>query len=164
MAVESNVVLVPLDSTSAHSQAVLAYCLDNLIAPTDKVVVLHVAQHSLESSVDDTYEQSELQEIAEKLKAMATTILKTRSIANSVSVSVAYGEPRGVIMIEANELSPRLIVMGSHGKGARPCLGSVTSHVLHRAECPVMIVPNQFATQAATTKRTGATYEINVEA
>jgi nucleotide-binding universal stress UspA family protein len=43
----------------------------------------------------------------------------------------------------AEKLDIDLIVMGSHGRGAlhRALLGSVSEGVLHKATCPVMIIP-----------------------
>jgi nucleotide-binding universal stress UspA family protein len=48
------------------------------------------------------------------------------------------------ILHEAARLGAELIVLGSHGHGAlrRALLGSVSEGVLHRAACPVLIVPS----------------------
>ena len=47
------------------------------------------------------------------------------------------------ILAEAETCGAELIVMGSHGHGAlyELLVGSVTSGVLHRAKCPVLVVP-----------------------
>jgi nucleotide-binding universal stress UspA family protein len=49
----------------------------------------------------------------------------------------------------ARERSPRLIVVGAHGWGrlGRLLHGSVSTHVLHHAPCPVLVVLGEDATQ-----------------
>jgi nucleotide-binding universal stress UspA family protein len=47
-----------------------------------------------------------------------------------------------VICERAEELSVDVVVVGSRGRGAirRALLGSVSSHVVHNAPCPVLVV------------------------
>ncbi|MBW2274656.1 MAG: universal stress protein, partial [Deltaproteobacteria bacterium] len=49
------------------------------------------------------------------------------------------------ILAEAKRLAADMIVMGSHGHGAlyRALLGSVSEGVLHKATCPLTIVPGR---------------------
>ena len=53
------------------------------------------------------------------------------------------------ILSEAKRLGADMIVMGSHGHGAlhRALLGSVSEGVLHKATCPLTIVPGRAAAQ-----------------
>jgi nucleotide-binding universal stress UspA family protein len=53
------------------------------------------------------------------------------------------GSPHLEILKRAEEMNANLIVMGTHGHGgiAHAVLGSVTERVLHRARCPVLVVP-----------------------
>jgi universal stress protein A len=53
------------------------------------------------------------------------------------------GAPHAEIVRRAQEIGADLIVMGTHGHGglAHAVLGSVTERVLHRARCPVLVVP-----------------------
>ncbi|MCO1602356.1 MULTISPECIES: universal stress protein [Desulfosporosinus] len=52
------------------------------------------------------------------------------------------GYPATMILEEVEKEGIDLVVMGSHGYGpiTGSLLGSVSQHVLHRAECPVLIV------------------------
>jgi len=55
----------------------------------------------------------------------------------------AEGTPHAEIVRRAQDLGVDLIVMGTHGHGglSHAVLGSVTERVLHRAHCPVLVVP-----------------------
>ena len=55
---------------------------------------------------------------------------------------VETGEPGLAIVAAAEELGVDAIVIGSRGRGAikRALLGSVSTHVIHNAPCPVVVV------------------------
>ena len=59
-----------------------------------------------------------------------------------ISTEIIQGSPREVIVDEAEKWNADLIVMGSRGLGAwnRLLLGSVSSGVVHHANCSVEIV------------------------
>ena len=52
------------------------------------------------------------------------------------------GIPVDEICIAAETYKPRFLVVGSHGWGVvkRAVFGSVSTGVLHRAKCPVLVV------------------------
>jgi len=54
---------------------------------------------------------------------------------------VETGEPGLAIVAAAEEIGADVIVIGSRGRGAikRALLGSVSSHVVHNASCPVVV-------------------------
>ena len=56
---------------------------------------------------------------------------------------VTYGEPVGQILAAVDRLGVDLVVMGrpSTGNVRRALLGSVVGGVLHRASCPVLVIP-----------------------
>lgn len=53
-----------------------------------------------------------------------------------------FGSAREVICAVAEEVSPDMLVVGSHGRGnlERLVLGSVSDYVVHHAHCPVLVV------------------------
>jgi nucleotide-binding universal stress UspA family protein len=57
---------------------------------------------------------------------------------------ILSGDPRKVIVEQAEAQNADLVVMGSHGRtgAARIILGSVAEAVLRHASCPVMVVPS----------------------
>ncbi|WP_165228564.1 universal stress protein [Aquisphaera insulae] len=54
---------------------------------------------------------------------------------------VRHGNPSDVLLIEAAEMRPDLLVMGTHGRTGlgRLLMGSVAEEVLRRASCPVLV-------------------------
>jgi nucleotide-binding universal stress UspA family protein len=56
---------------------------------------------------------------------------------------VLRGIPVDEICLAAETYRPRFLVVGSHGRGVvkRALFGSVSTGVLHRAKCPVLVVP-----------------------
>lgn len=60
----------------------------------------------------------------------------------TVTRVVQTGEPGLAIVAAAEELGVDAVVIGSRGRGAikRALLGSVSTHVVHNAPCPVLVV------------------------
>jgi nucleotide-binding universal stress UspA family protein len=62
-------------------------------------------------------------------------------------VLVTHGDPASEIVRVAEEGGYDIVVVGSHGSGfvKRVLVGSVSSHVVHHATCPVLVVrtPNR---------------------
>lgn len=63
---------------------------------------------------------------------------------------VEVGEPGDTICAVAEEIGADVIVVGSHGHGwfQRVVIGSVSTHVLHYAPCPVLVVRLEEVTKA----------------
>jgi nucleotide-binding universal stress UspA family protein len=78
-------------------------------------------------------EHRQLQEIAEQLR-------KTGLDASALLVEGAAVDS---ILKEASKLDADMIVIGSHGRNKmhQLLLGSVSEGVLHKSECPILIVP-----------------------
>jgi nucleotide-binding universal stress UspA family protein len=64
---------------------------------------------------------------------------------------ILRGFPVDEICLAAEKLGPRFLVVGSHGWGAvkRSLFGSVSTGVLHRATCPVLVVRGDAAEKQA---------------
>ncbi|NLG63828.1 MAG: universal stress protein [Candidatus Cloacimonetes bacterium] len=63
-----------------------------------------------------------------------------------IEEEVAEGDATELILKRAKERAADLVVLGTHGHGAlaRALIGSVSSAVARRAECPVLLVPPRY--------------------
>ncbi len=78
-------------------------------------------------------EHQQVQEIADRLRKQG---LDTTAL-------LVEGEEVEAVLNEASKLDADMIIVGSHGRGAmyQLLVGSVSEGILHKAECPVLIVP-----------------------
>jgi nucleotide-binding universal stress UspA family protein len=83
-----------------------------------------------------------LRRMDEALEARAARV---RDSGIACTVQLIEGNPAAEIVRHADELHADLIVLGTHGRGglAHAVLGSVTERVVHRASCPVLVVPDR---------------------
>ena len=66
----------------------------------------------------------------------------------TVEKHAAIGAPFDVLVSVANDVGADLIVVGTrgHGAGKRMLLGSVSTKVVHHAECSVLVVHEESET------------------
>ncbi len=139
-------ILVGVD-LSESTEKVLKKSEELAKALSAKVWLLHIAEPDpdfvgLEAgpqSVRDSFskrfhdEHCKIQEIADRLRKaeIDTTAL------------LVQGATVETILMKASDLDVDIIVLGSHGRGAmyQLLLGSVSKGVLHKSECPVLVVP-----------------------
>ena len=78
-------------------------------------------------------EHQQIQEIADRLRKEG---LDTKAL-------LMQGATAETILREASKLDIDMIVVGSHGRGAmyQLLVGSVSEGVLHKSECPILVVP-----------------------
>ena len=78
-------------------------------------------------------EHRQIQEIANRLRksGLDTTAL------------LVHGPTVEYILKEASELDVDMIVVGTHGRGAmyQLLVGSVSEGILHKSQCPILVVP-----------------------
>jgi nucleotide-binding universal stress UspA family protein len=80
--------------------------------------------------------ENEARKLVAKVAARAEEVgVETRTV-------VLRGIPVDEICLAAEMYKPRFLVLGSHGWGTvkRAVFGSVSTGVLHRAKCPVLVV------------------------
>jgi nucleotide-binding universal stress UspA family protein len=83
-----------------------------------------------------------VQKMQEALEARATRV---REAGLTCDFELVEGNPAAEIVAYAAKVHAELIVVGTHGRGglAHAVLGSVAERVLHRATCPVLVVPDR---------------------
>lgn len=90
-------------------------------------------------------------------------VLKTAALAEEAGVETRTVALRGIpveeICLAADTYKPRFLVIGSHGWGVirRALFGSVSTGVLHRAKCPVLVV---HAEEAELASAADGTHEV----
>jgi nucleotide-binding universal stress UspA family protein len=141
-------ILVPIDF-SAVTGAVVEQAAALAAAFGSALWLLHVAAPEPEfvgyepgpQGVRDTVAH-ELRDTHRRVQEQADALRGRGIDATALQVQGATVE---TILAEAARLHADLIVVGSHGHGAlhRALLGSVSEGVLHRATCPLLILPSR---------------------
>ncbi len=134
-------ILVPLDG-SEYSERALGYATDLAKATGAAVRLLAVVLRPEvpgEPRVERLDEQS--RERAERYLDAHAARVRANGVA-AVTTEVRLGEAASAIADTAGERSADLVVMSTHGLGARGryALGSVAMKVLMSAPCPVFMV------------------------
>ena len=103
--------------------------------PDPDFVGYEVGPQSVRDSLAKKFhdEHRQIQEIADQMRKenLDTTAL------------LVQGPTVETILKEASKLNVDMIVVGSHGKGMmyQLLVGSVSEGLLHKAECPVLVIP-----------------------
>ena len=82
----------------------------------------------------------DLEELRAKLQSLSERIVRGQV---PVTLHLRAGKPAAGMLDAIAELSPDLVVVGSHGRGAvlRTLLGSTSTALAHRSPVPVLIEP-----------------------
>jgi nucleotide-binding universal stress UspA family protein len=98
------------------------------------------------SALEGTFEQVEAQETTERGRILSA-VRKSLPAHLEASSELLRGDPVDRLIESSTELD--LLVLGSRGYGPlkRVLLGSVSSPILRRAECPVVVVPRAAGTE-----------------
>ena len=96
-----------------------------------------ISAHYYEELIDLRQDRTE-----EVVKSAAARLRQgTAGVEFEITTTVELGQPASVILAKADEWTPDLIIMGSHGRGfwGRLALGSVSDAVVHNAPCSVLV-------------------------
>ncbi|KAM0055215.1 putative universal stress protein A family [Helianthus debilis subsp. tardiflorus] len=143
---------------STTSKTALKWAVDNLVSAGDTVVVLLVLSPKSDPVNKQLFEDTgspliplvEFKEVGVCRKYGITPdselfdMLDCLSVAKKANVvaKVYWGDPREKLCEAVNHLKLDAMVLGSRGLGTikRVLLGSVSSHVVQNATCPVTVV------------------------
>ena len=119
--------------------------------PESRIWLLHVAEpdpsfvgYDAGPAVVRDQVAAEYRQEHQRLQACAERL---RQAGREVSALLVQGAIADTILAEAARLDIHLLVMGSHGYGAiaELIVGSVSTVVLRKARCPVLVIPPELA-------------------
>ena len=145
-------ILVPVDG-SAHASAAVDWASDLAIKYQARLLLVHVLTERGSGMIPEELrefakmerieitEWDILESVARQIVHAAEQRARSRG-ANSVETAVQVGHPAEVILERSKNFGADLIVMGRRGLGPLPglLLGSVSSKVLHLADCACLSV------------------------
>ncbi|XP_078438760.1 universal stress protein A-like protein [Wolffia australiana] len=146
-------IVVAVDEGAESDQA-LSWCLKNMAAAGDTIVLLHAQPpRAVYSAMDGTgylFSSDIIQTMEKYSKEVAEAVIQRaeRTCAGLENVKVESrvekGDPRDVICEAVESVGADVLVLGSHGYGLikRTFLGSVSNHCAQNVKCPVLIVKN----------------------
>lgn len=135
-------ILLAVDDSKFSEAAVQAVTARHKVQGLE-VRVLHAIEPPTSLMVPEVTAYVPPSESAEEAKALvAKTAGALRSAGVNVTVAIAHGDPKSIILDDAKAWPADLIVLGSHGKKGleRFLVGSVSEAVLRHAHCSVEIV------------------------
>ena len=133
-------VLIPIDGTerSMHS---LEFVREIFPKDSVEILIMHVKELVLINEMIVADEIKFAQELGEEILEAAKEKMKDYK----TETYFTFGYPGDEIIKKANEENVGIIVMTKSTKrGLTRMIGSVTTNVVKRAKCIVMIVPNDF--------------------
>lgn len=133
-------VLIPIDGTerSMHS---LEFVKEIFPKDSVEVLIMHVKELVLINEMIVADEIKFAQELGEEILEAAKEKMKDYK----TETYFTFGYPGDEIIKKANEENVGIIVMTKSTKrGLTRMIGSVTTNVVKRSKCIVMIVPNDF--------------------
>jgi nucleotide-binding universal stress UspA family protein len=136
---------------SDASRHAFQWSKDTLLRPDDKIVLVSVrpVQQMIFGDLRGDFIGA-LRTLEDAARNQAHTMLQgygaeLKRSGMCVRAIAIRGEPRADLIRKASDLKADLVVIGSRGLGAvkRALLGSVSTHVVHHAPCPVVVVRPQ---------------------
>jgi nucleotide-binding universal stress UspA family protein len=122
---------------------VLAFALEEAAARDADVMVVHAWRDpTLEASLGSFGPLVDWNAVAEdERRQLAETVARWRAQAPDVRIEEAVVRDRAVTALLAASAGAELLVVGHRHRGRLARLGSTTHGILHRASCPVAVVP-----------------------
>jgi nucleotide-binding universal stress UspA family protein len=132
---------------SASSRAAVEHAID-LALPDGRVVLVH-AYEVPSDFIGASYYNAMFEDVKEHATAVLDALERDCDRLNTVAHErdLCLGPPAAAIIAAAEDADH--IVLGSRGVGRiRGLVGSVAHDVLHRAHCPVTVIPDRMVAEA----------------
>ena len=137
-------ILVPVDG-SPNSDKALSYALAHVNHKDDQLILLNVQPNYNTPYIKRFATQEQIKAMQEETgrQVLDHSLALAKDSPAVIRTLLRTGDPGKEVCKEALESGVDNIIMGYRGLGAvkRAILGSVATHVLHEAPCPVTIVP-----------------------
>lgn len=141
---------------SEVTRAVLQAALEIARAFEMKLLLLHVSTpdanaegREIRANVSRRGVASEMHRYHRELQILSLECTRLGADVTALLVRghSARGNPVPKMLKEAARIRPALIVMGTHGHGRlhEALLGSASAAILHKAACPVLLIPSRAA-------------------
>ncbi|MES1911155.1 MAG: hypothetical protein MHM6MM_003638 [Cercozoa sp. M6MM] len=142
-------IMIAVDA-SEHAERAVHWAIENHLREGDLVVLVTAVDIDVASSwagLGAAAVYDALQEVrtraVEEAKVLIhkyTALLKENHL--HYLATVVSGDPRDAIMFEVDKHKVDTLILGTRGRGvvARTLLGSVSDHILHHVQVPVIVV------------------------
>ncbi|KAA0196339.1 Universal stress protein F [Fasciolopsis buskii] len=146
-------VLMPVDG-SEHSERAFNWYMENIMRPGDGLYLAHIvepaspginygiASKSPAMKDDFARHMNKLVESGRALRKKFLSRCETLGLAARFTIHVGTKPGEHIVRL-AHDQNAQMIVVGNRGIGTvrRTFLGSVSDHILHNANVPVIVVP-----------------------
>ncbi|KAI8896243.1 hypothetical protein BC833DRAFT_598183 [Globomyces pollinis-pini] len=153
---ESRVICLPVDA-SDYSTRTIQFAVNNIIKENDQIYLINVRRNCRDQLylnpdenappyfiTDDQYRQIDAYENDLSVRLMDTLAKPINAINKNVKkISVVGKDVRKTLDEKIEEIKPTIVIVGSRGLGliSRLRLGSVSQHMVHHCQSPVIVVP-----------------------
>ncbi|KAK4474517.1 hypothetical protein MN116_001664 [Schistosoma mekongi] len=146
-------ILMPVDG-SEHSERAFNWYMDNVMKTTDGLYLVHIVEplspglnYNLASkspSIKEDFSKhiNSLVESGRALREKFFTRCEENGLTARFTIHVGTKPGENIVRL-ANENEVNLVIIGNRGIGTvkRTFLGSVSDHVLHNVNVPVIVIP-----------------------
>jgi nucleotide-binding universal stress UspA family protein len=146
--ISKRVICLPVDE-SEYSKNTVAWAMNNILEPTDLVLLLNVRPpgHEFAAPVEGYNYYEPFQEIVTQQRDAAEALLQDmakplKARGYQVEAVALVGDPRHTLQEEIKKRNPSMVIVGQRGMGAlsRLVIGSVSDYLVHHAHVPVIVV------------------------
>lgn len=132
---------------SESSQVAFSYAVELARQLSASLELVHICPMAVaafpEMTVVPTLESHEVEALKRELEKVQQQAIAAGLPADRVRTYLRFEDPVAGLLSYVKELTPDLVVVGSHGRGAvmRALLGSVSERVCRHSPVPVLVVP-----------------------